>query len=159
MVYARMSTTSLSSHIVLRHLGVCIYICIYIYKSNRGRRPRRVKLPPCIPMGCCSKWHRVWHSKDHTITTLSNRCVFAMDAKGRLSAHPCIQSVQIYGPVWFSLLSLYNRLRLLVGFVRTRDQPVRSMFENPSTTSILWTIFYTCPTCEWVVPLFWKCVA
>lgn len=36
MVYARMSTTSLSSHIVLRHLGVCIYICIYIYINLTG---------------------------------------------------------------------------------------------------------------------------
>lgn len=71
-----------------------------------------------------------------------------MDAEGRLAAHAMhSKCAQIYGPVWFSLLSLYNRLRLHIVLVG---------FEPIATTVILWTIFYTCPTCEWVVPLFWK---
>lgn len=162
MVYARMSTASLSSHIVLPYM--CVYI--YIYKSNRGRCPRRAKPPPpCILHGS----YNVVLSSDTVCRipkshyTPSNRCVFVMDAaKGCLSAHPCIRKcAQHYGPVWFSLLSLYNRLRLhtsCAGRFRNNPRPavycavcLRTHRHNFYTLNYILHVSYMRMSCTFVL--------
>lgn len=162
MVYARMSTASLSSHIVvLPFRCVYIYISIYIY----------INLTGVVAQGgsnflhafqwviqCCSKWHhRVSHSKGHTMHCQIVVCLWLM-LEGRLSAHPpyAFKVCKFMGRFDFLFFLCTQWLHVvLVGFVRTRDQPcvvwLRTHPHNFYTLNYILHVSYMRMSCTFVL--------
>lgn len=116
------------------HLCVCIYINLTGVVAQRGSNFLHAFQ---WVIQCCSKWHRVSHSK-------------VCDGCG---GSPCgaRHAFKVCTNLWAGLIFS----SFFVQSTATTHRAGRFRTHR-HTTVILWTIFYTCPTCEWVVPLFWK---